>query len=239
MAYEHFYQFYDHLMSDVNYNEYINIVKKYAKKKDLILDIACGTGNVLIELLKADYNISGLDISDEMLLVCKEKLLKANLTTNLYQDDMRNIQVLEYYNIIISFLDSINYLTSIKDINQTFSNINKALKEEGYFIFDVHSLENVNEVFDRFCYNEVEDDYSFLWNSFVNKKENYSSVFHELTFFLKTETNRYTKLREFHEQVVFTINIYKELLEKNNFLIEKIIENESNKIIFVAKKCST
>lgn len=239
MAYEYFFKFYDYLMNDVKYDEYVDLIKKYADKDSLLLDVACGTGNVLVKLLKNGYNVSGLDISDEMLLICQEKLQDNNLFTNLYQDDMRNIQILDYYDLIYSFLDSINYLISIEDINMTFRNIYLALKDNGYFIFDVHSVENVNLVFDGYSFNEVKDDYAFLWNSYVDKSNDYSIVYHELNFFNKSINNLYQKFSEYHKQVIFPVNVYKDLLEKNNFMIEKIFENESHKIIFVAKKCST
>lgn len=239
MAYEHFYRFYDKLMSDVNYQVYVNIVRKYAKKSDAILDIACGTGNVLIELLKEDYQVCGLDISDEMLLVCQEKLANLNLQTTLFQDDMRSFQIVNYYDMIISFLDSLNYLTSIKDLKKTFSNVHNALNDGGYFIFDIHSLKNVNLVFSDYHYHEVNDDYTFIWDACVEKNNDFSTIFHELNFFIKINNGLYQKAVEYHKQVVYPLDVYLDLLKEMGFTIEETIENEYHKFVIVAKKCST
>ncbi|WP_096188073.1 class I SAM-dependent methyltransferase [Evansella halocellulosilytica] len=41
-----------------------------------ILELACGTGRVLLHLAKNGYKITGLDMSKEMLDILKEKLMK-------------------------------------------------------------------------------------------------------------------------------------------------------------------
>ncbi|HEY8364227.1 MAG TPA: class I SAM-dependent methyltransferase [Haloplasmataceae bacterium] len=247
MAYEYFYQFYDELMKDVPYEKYLNLICEYAQNTDFLLDVGCGTGTVLITLLKKGYLVEGLDISEEMLLACQKKLMDDNLNCSLYHDDMRNINIINEYNIIYSFLDSINYLTTLNDIKLTFTNIFKALKPNGYFLFDIHSIDNVNKVFDGYCYNEIKDDYTYLWNAYVEKTTKKSTVYHELAFFLKKSNDLYQKSIEYHKQVVYPLKDYQQILEKIGFKIEKIlydfndeiIDSNFSKIIIVAKKCST
>ncbi len=244
MSYEHFYQFYDQLMNDVNYKDYLQLVKSYAKNKDAILDIGCGTGNVLVPLLEAGYYVDGLDISDEMLSVTKEKCESKNLKAYLFQDDMKDIAIKNSYNIIISFLDTINYLKTKKDLKEAFTNIYGALKADGIFIFDVHSLYKVHNVFDGYSYNETNDYCTYLWNTFVERHESYSSLYQELSFFIKKNYNLYQRFDEYHEQVIFPLYEYKTILEETGFRIEEIFfdfdssKNEHNcdKIIIVAKK---
>ncbi len=244
MAYEHFYQFYDSLMDDVPYEKYIDLVKKFAKKEQLILDIGCGTGSVLIELLKFGFIVDGLDISDEMLLLTSQKLYDNNLHAELYQDDMLNIEIKNYYDIIYSFLDSINYLTSLVEVKKTFQNVYNALKEKGTFLFDVHSLYKVFNIFDGYCYNETNEFVTYLWNTYVEKTAQYSTVYHELSFFMKQQSGLYKRLDEYHEQVVFPLETYLTILKEVGFKIDDILfdfdlsknENNCEKILIIAKK---
>ncbi len=247
MAYETLYQFYDLLMEEVPYHQYTQLVKRYANKDNYILDIACGTGSVLVRLIEAGYLVDGLDLSDEMLLITKQKLNNQKLNAHLFHDDMRNINIEDTYQCIYSFLDSINYLHNEKDIFHTFTRVYKALKQNGYFIFDVHSIHNVHEIFDGFCYNEVSDDYSYLWNAYVEKEDYYSTVHHEFNFFIEQTNKLYKRFIEYHKQVIYPYEKYKNLLEKIGFCIDHILydfkesgsDKDCQKIIFIAKKCLT
>ncbi len=245
MAYEYFYRFYDELMSDVPYEKYIELVRRYADKSDAILDLGCGTGNILIPLVKEGYNVDGLDMSSEMLIVTKEKLQDCFLQANLFLDDMRYITVNGAYDLIFSFLDTINYLTNIQDIHQTFINVYNALKPEGYFIFDVHSQDFTKQAFSDYSYNDVNEDYVYIWNAYTTTENEKINVFHDLVFFLKKGKNLYERLDEHHHQVVFPLDDYLNILTKTGFTVEKVIyhfdktptENNTDKIMLVAKKC--
>lgn len=244
MSYEHFYQFYDQLMDDVKYDNYLLLVKKYANITDSILDVGCGTGNILIPLLEAGYYVDGLDLSDEMLSVTKGKCEFKNLKTNLYQDDMKAISIQNEYNIIVSFLDTINYLKTKTEVKKTFLNIYQALKANGIFIFDIHSLNKVHNVFDGYSYNDTNEYCTYLWNTFVERNEDFTSLYQELSFFIKKKQNLYQRFDEFHEQVIYPLHEYRKILEGIGFIIEEISfdfdksKNEHNcdKIIIVAKK---
>lgn len=246
MAYEHFFQFYDLLMNDVPYDKYLKLVNQFSQPKSKILDLGCGSGTILVNLLKQGYFVDGLDISCEMLMITQEKLQKEDLYTNLFQDDMKNISVKNEYNMIISFLDSINYLNNEEDINKTFNNIYNALKDEGIFIFDIHSLANLDNIFDNYSYNEINEDFTYLWNTYLEKEDKFSILYHELVFFIKQNKDLYSKLVEYHKQVIFPLNFYLKSLKEVGFRINKIYydfnekaDNNCRKIIIVVKKCIT
>ena len=53
----------------------VKLIKKFSGIKVYsILDIACGTGQHMIELSKLGFNVAGLDISDKMLNEINKKL---------------------------------------------------------------------------------------------------------------------------------------------------------------------
>ena len=52
--------------------DFIETEISFDKKTD-ILDIGCGTGRHSIELAKRGYNVTGIDLSDAMLIRAKEK----------------------------------------------------------------------------------------------------------------------------------------------------------------------
>ena len=71
-SYSDFAYVYDHLMhKDIDYEkwaDYIeNIFSMYDISPNLVCDLACGTGNMTIPLSKRGYDMTGIDISEDML----------------------------------------------------------------------------------------------------------------------------------------------------------------------------
>jgi ubiquinone/menaquinone biosynthesis C-methylase UbiE len=54
------------------------------KKGMKILDIGCGTGNFSIKLAKKGCKVSGIDLSDKMLILAREKAEKENVPISYY-----------------------------------------------------------------------------------------------------------------------------------------------------------
>jgi hypothetical protein len=116
-----------------------------------------------------------------------------------------------------------------------------------YFIFDIFAFNRVEAIFANYSYNESDDDYTYIWNTFVEKKPRYFIVNHELIFFIKSQNNYFHKYLEYHQQVIFPLKVYLELLSNIGFEIKDVYfdfekkqsENDSERIILVAKKCCT
>ncbi|MBR4941200.1 MAG: methyltransferase domain-containing protein, partial [Clostridia bacterium] len=62
---------YDSMTPDVNYAKYsqtlVKLAKKYGCDPKIILDLACGTGSLSLQLAKAGYDVIGVDASYVML----------------------------------------------------------------------------------------------------------------------------------------------------------------------------
>ncbi|MFQ5584512.1 MAG: class I SAM-dependent DNA methyltransferase, partial [Calditrichia bacterium] len=69
---------FDEMMTNVNYRRWakyiLTILKKENFRKGNLLDIGCGTGQLLSRLSKTRYNLEGCDSSPEMLAVARKKL---------------------------------------------------------------------------------------------------------------------------------------------------------------------
>jgi SAM-dependent methyltransferase len=64
------------------------------------LDVACGTGRLLLPYLRAGLDVDGCDISPDMLARCREKGARAGLSPRLYAQAMHELDLPRTYKTI-------------------------------------------------------------------------------------------------------------------------------------------
>lgn len=117
--------------------EDIAFYKKEAKKTNgKVLEVACGTGRVYLELLKAGVDIYGFDISEKMLAVLNEKAKKAGLKAKVRKADMRDFKYPNKFSTIIIPYRGFLHNISIEDQLKTLKNIYKHLLPNGKLILN-------------------------------------------------------------------------------------------------------
>lgn len=103
-----------------------------------VLELACGTGRILIEMLKNGIETHGLDLSNDMLEVCRKKLDAEGSSTKLYHNNMANFDLTDKnYGMIFCSRASFQMLYSLEEAYSALKNIYAHLKEDGIFITDI------------------------------------------------------------------------------------------------------
>ncbi len=113
----------------------LNIINKFNLNIQSILDVGCGTGALASELHKRDYNVSGIDISYEMIEIARKNSKEIDFQV----DDMSEFILNKRFQLIISSFNAINYLICDAKIKKTLKNIFSHLDNGGIFIFDINS----------------------------------------------------------------------------------------------------
>lgn len=106
-----------------------------------ILDLACGTGEITQRFCKLGFDMTGLDLSGNMLIKAREKC-----SAKFIKGDMTDFSFKEKFSAVICTLDSINHLESIDKIKKAFDCVYKCLDATGLFIFDMNSVYKHREV---------------------------------------------------------------------------------------------
>ena len=121
------------------YKEDINFYKREAlKSKGKVLEIACGTGRIYLELLKEGIDIYGIDISNEMLRLLKGKAKKLNLQPKVYKKDMENFNLNNKFSLIIIPFRSFLHNLTIENQIKTLKNIKRHLTKKGRLIINFY-----------------------------------------------------------------------------------------------------
>lgn len=106
-----------------------------------VLEVACGTGRVLVPLAAAGHEIVGVDASPAMLALAGEKLEAAGAAAanrvRLVEGDMRDFHLGEEFDLAIVAVKSIAYLTSREDQQRTIAAIAAHLRPGGLLAIDL------------------------------------------------------------------------------------------------------
>ena len=247
MEYAYLAKVYDHLMEDVDYEQWIDYIEHFLEnngisKKDRILELACGTGNITVPLSKKGYELIAIDRSIEMLSQAQQKAVALNLTIEFYQQDMLNLQVQELYKTILCLCDGINYILDLKDLRAFFQKVYSLLREGGVFIFDISTYYKLKEVLGGNTYGEDLGDITYLWENFFSEEE--ETVEMDLTFFQINRNGFYEKHKEFHIQKAYRHQELQSLLKETGFSSVESYHDlsfnqpreNSHRIFFVCRK---
>ncbi len=82
------------------------------------LDVACGTGRLLLDYMQEGVDIDGVDISPEMITAARKNATKAGLEPALYVQPMQALDLSRRYQTIIVPSSSFLHLTDISDARQ-------------------------------------------------------------------------------------------------------------------------
>lgn len=106
--------------------------KKHARKaKGKVLEIACGTGRIYLELLRNNVDAYGIDISKEMLANLRSKAKEENLTPKVYKADMKSFRLKHKFSLIIIPFRSFLHNLTTEDQLKTMKNCKRHLKPGG------------------------------------------------------------------------------------------------------------
>lgn len=243
-SYTDFACIYDSLMrSDIDYEkwaDYIeNLFDMYGANPNLVCDLACGTGNITIPLAKRGYDMTGVDISEDMLNIARSKSEGLNI---LYLN--QNIADLDLYGTMGAFLcmiDGINYILPPKSLLKMFTKIKTCFIDNGgLFIFDISTEYKLKNVIGSNTFVHCGRDIFYTWQNRYIEKKKLSDMF--LTFFVKQGGN-YARFEERHLQRAHSVTELTLLLKRAGFeTIDTYGElsfsppaPESERVVFVCK----
>ncbi len=241
--YNRFAYLYDNLINDVNYEEwlsyYYKIFQRYGLKPGLGLDLGCGTGNLTKLFSDKGIDMTGVDLSEDMLMVAREKSEGRDI---LYlNQDMREFELYGTVDFIVSSLDCINYITDKRELLKVMKLVNNYLNPGGLFVFDINTqykLENIigNNTF------ILENEKTFCsWQNEYDKKR--KTVDFYLTFFTEEE-GVYHRFDEVHSERAYSIDEIKSVIEAAGMRLLSVYDgltfkkptSKSERVFFVAQE---
>lgn len=240
-SYGEFAYIYDKLMNlDIDYkkmSDYIEAVfDRCSVKPDLVLDLACGTGSLTNELAIKGYNMIGIDISADMLSVAQQK----NSNILFLNQDMIKFELYGTVDAVVCMTDSINYITSDKDLEDVFLLVKNYLNPGAPFIFDINTKFKLSKIIGDNTFTFDNEDILYVWQNKWNSKTSIADFY--LSFFIRQKYGLYRRFDEHHRQRAYSKDFILELLLKCGFkhfeafdyLSFNMPKKDSSKYVFVA-----
>lgn len=245
--YKDFAYYYDMFMDDIPYDEWVNYIHSLLKEgginEGIICELGCGTGEVTRRLRKLDYDMIGIDVSEDMLMQARDKMYDDDCYDIIYtKQDMRYFELYGTVAAFVCVCDSINYIPSLEEVVQVFKNVNNYLDKDGLFIMDMKTEYLYKEKLGDNYFKQERQEGVLIWDNHYNQetKENV----YDITINAYNEDDTYDELKEHHVQHYYSIEeITKALNEAGLELVgvyDAFTKNPptetSERVYFVAKE---
>lgn len=227
-AYKQFSYYYDEVVSELDYSLWFDFVTPYLKSNSSILDLACGSGTLSTMFKLKGYDVEGLDLSEEIIEIAKEKSKINHLDIPYHVQDMTNFCLDKKYDVITCFFDSINFLDSLAKVEETFKCVKKHLKPNGYFIFDIFS----KTMFKEYTHNHFKKDYHTFKVDWKTSKHNKTTLRHDIVILEGDIEFKESYFEYFYEEKSLNLEGFK-LLKKCGDFSDDLHRNDERILIIL------
>lgn len=237
-------QIYDALINDdINYKAWSKIILQKCQLQNIefldYLDLACGTGNLTVEIAGAFKNTWAVDLSSEMLSEAEVKMREHRLSAKFACQNICELNLNKSFDLITCCLDSTNYILEEDALRDYFNAVYKHLKHNGIFVFDINSYYKLTEVLGNNIFNYDDDQVFYTWENYLNEE----IVDMYLTFFVR-EGELYRRFDEEHSERAYKMEHIDSILDKIGFSIvnklnnykENNIDENTERIVYVLKR---
>jgi SAM-dependent methyltransferase len=244
--------FYD--IEHAQFDDDLDMYQNYAGlSQGPLLELACGSGRLLVPLARDGYTLTGVDSSEQMLSLARERLREEELLSRvtLIQQDITRLQLPQLpqkYHLAFIALGSFGHITTRNAQQQALQAIRAQLAMRGTLIIDISNadaryMEHMNnQMLHQGTWKQ--DDGTWL-SHFVSPASSTSRHLLELTHFYdrhsqggtvtRTATTTYLYLFERSEMEL--------LLEAAGFTVKDVYGNydlgpytlDSERMIFIAE----
>jgi 2-polyprenyl-3-methyl-5-hydroxy-6-metoxy-1,4-benzoquinol methylase len=246
-GYETFSFYYDQLTENVHYPQraayFDKLIRKYQQADgNVLLDLACGTGNLSEEMAKLGYDVLGVDVSYGMLNQAFQKKIAHNLPIQYICQDMRQLDLYGTVDVTLCTLDSLNHLDSFADVETVLQQVFSVTEAGGLFLFDMNTPYKHRAVLGNQIYLYDTDDVYCVWENRYTEQENQVTI--QLHFFARQEDDSYLRSDETIVERAYPPEQVAAALERVGFQVlacyhadtEQPLQADSQRMIFISRK---
>ncbi len=217
-GYADFAAFYDVLTGDVDYAawaEYLLAVfDRHGCVHGELLDLACGSGSLSLELAARGVDVIGVDGSQDMLAIAREKAEDAGAAVMYLCQDMRELDLYGTVDGAVCLLDSLSHICETEELAEIFRRLGLFIAPDGLLVFDVNTPYKHRAVLGDNAFVFDEDEFMCVWRNRYNAARHEVSM--QLDFFLE-EDDVYRRYTDEVKERAYAMPTWKKLLAQAGF----------------------
>jgi ubiquinone/menaquinone biosynthesis C-methylase UbiE len=226
-VYEDFAKVYDELMQEIDYDEWADYLFRMTLNASIpikkILEFGCGTGNITLRLAQKGFDVTAVDLSEDMLTVADEKAEEQGIdNVRFFKGDMSNFKIDDTFDAVMVCCDSFNYLENLEKVESFIACASEALRPGGLLMFDMNTPEKYKETIgdNTFVYNF--DNVYCVWENALKPEED--KIDFDLSFFVRRKDDLYERYEEQQSQFYYPVEEIFRLLKIPSFKNQKIYD---------------
>jgi ubiquinone/menaquinone biosynthesis C-methylase UbiE len=110
---------------------YLELIKQYGQP---VLDAGCGTGRLLLDFLEVGIDVDGVDISPEMLQLCREKGKGRGFSPTLYEQALEMLDLPRRYRTILAPSSVLQLITNTEAVARAAARLYEHLLPGGVLV---------------------------------------------------------------------------------------------------------
>lgn len=231
-GYGAFARYYDALTENIDYRgraAYFDaLARRHAPglRGGLLLDLACGTGNLSFALADLGYEVIGVDASAEMLAEASRKAAEYRGKPVLFlRQSMTRLDLYGTVDITVCALDSLNHLPGERALAAAFGKVALFTAPGGLFLFDVNTAYKHREVLADNVYVYEPEGLFCVWRNACDPADGRVEI--ALDFFEEQSTGGYLRSAERFTERLFSHATLERLLAEKGFALQAVYGDDS------------
>lgn len=245
---ETFARYYDSLTEDVDYRgkgEYLRrLAEEHGGRLRLVLDLACGTGSLALELARQGAEVIAVDGSREMLAQAVNKSAGVMPPILYLCQDMEELDLYGTVETTFCTLDSLNHLPGKESLRRVFHRVWLFTEPGGLFLFDMNTPVKHRRRLAGTAYVRETEEVCCVWQNALDPEAGDNAVLIDLDFFVREKGDRYLRYSESFRERAWPKEEIIALLEEEGFALlglrgdytDSPPSPEEERIIYIARR---
>lgn len=227
MAYNEFAYFYDEFNGEADYDALFRYVQAELQhngiENGILADLGCGTGDLTLMLTQAGYDVIGIDRSEEMLSVLREKAEELGLTGKLLllRQDLLELDLYGTIRAAVSTFDTYSHIGPLDRFETAIRKAAYFMEKDGVFLFDLNTPYKHQYILAGQTFDIEAEDALCHWTNRYDEESGRVDISIDITY---KETGEH-----FHEsfcEYSYSWETVHSLLEKYGFRVVRLSDGE-------------